>query len=74
MKQLHVNLTNEWHDWLTDQCQRTGMTKSGFVKMLFLHFNEMEAPPQEHGSDYNQVEVRPTKWYDGMPFRKGGKR
>lgn len=73
MKQLHVRISNEWHDWLTDQCQRTGMTKSGFVKMLFFQFNEMGTPSVEKNIEQDLGKPL-TRWYDGMPFRKGGRR
>lgn len=47
MKQLHIHIPDEWHDWLTDQCQSAGMTKSGFVKMLFFQFNGGKGPQVE---------------------------
>lgn len=80
MRQLHVNLTDNLYERLEQYCEQTGLTKSSYVKLLLLVSLKDEPIPRTE--DRPQVpspaelpklaQEQPKKWYEGMPFRKGG--
>lgn len=80
MRQLHVNLTDNLYGRLEQYCEQTGLTKASYVKLLLLAslkdepIARMEVRPQVPSPAElpKQAQEQPRKWYEGMPFRKGG--
>jgi hypothetical protein len=61
-KTIHVRLPHWMWDGLRNEAKKNGQTVSTQIRFLVA------------SSLPDEIKARPEKWYDGMPFRKRGKR